>query len=279
MLDDALDLLRCPHCGARLARDGTAARCAAGHSFDVARQGYLNLLPGDAHMGSADSAAMVAARERFLGAGHYAPLVDAVGDAVAGTSAAGGCLVDVGAGTGAYLAAALDRLPGRTGVALDISRYALRRAARAHPRIAAVGCDAWRPLPLGDGVAAAALSVFAPRDVAELTRVLAPGGTLVVATPTPEHLAEAVEALGMLAVAPGKRERLAAELAEGFEPDTERLVRRALELPRADLVALAAMGPSGHHVAEAELERRAAGLPDPFPATLAAIVSTHRRRP
>ncbi|MDP9135674.1 MAG: 23S rRNA methyltransferase, partial [Actinomycetota bacterium] len=71
MLADVIDLLRCPHCGGALELDGGTGRCAAGHSFDVARQGYLNLLPGDARTGTADTATMVRARAQFLAAGHY----------------------------------------------------------------------------------------------------------------------------------------------------------------------------------------------------------------
>ena len=141
VLDDALDLLICPHCGAGLTRTGGSVACANAHSFDVARSGYLSLLPGDARLGSADTAEMVAAREAFLAAGHFDRLAEALGaeaERVAGDAGGlpAGCVVDLGAGTGWYLARVLDRLPGRTGLALDLSKHALRRAARAHPRSA-----------------------------------------------------------------------------------------------------------------------------------------------
>ena len=66
-----------------------------------------------------------------------------------------GCVLDLGAGTGWYLARVLDRLPGRSGLALDLSRHALRRAARAHARIGAVAADAWGPLPVRDAAVGA----------------------------------------------------------------------------------------------------------------------------
>jgi len=74
----------------------------------------------------------------------FAPIAAALADAAAASVAgrSSGCVVDVGAGTGYYLAAVLARLPGHAGVALDLSKHALRVAARAHRRIGAVGCDA-----------------------------------------------------------------------------------------------------------------------------------------
>ncbi|MDF1543430.1 MAG: hypothetical protein P1P71_10015, partial [Anaerosomatales bacterium] len=76
MLADVIGCLACPHCGGALAlaEAGRTMRCDAGHSFDIARQGYASLLAGDAHTGTADTAEMVAAREAFLSAGHYEPL-------------------------------------------------------------------------------------------------------------------------------------------------------------------------------------------------------------
>ena len=225
MLDQAVAYLCCPHCRGNLLLDGRSLRCRAGHSFDVARQGYASLLGGDARTGTADTAAMVAAREAFLGRGHYARIRAAVADACAAVGPdPRGCVLDVGAGTGYHLAEALERLPEMKGVALDVSRHALRRAARAHPRMAAVGGDAWRMLPLRDGVVSVALNVFAPRDGDELARVLAPGGALVLVTPTGRHLAEAIAALDLLTVDDRKRERLEGKLGGRFDHAGERSI-------------------------------------------------------
>ena len=272
MLDDALDLLACAHCGGPLSRNEGSLACSNGHSFDVARSGYVSLLPGDARLGSADSAEMAAAREAFLGAGHFAPLAGALGEEVGRGGLPQGCVVDLGAGTGWYLARVLDRLPGRAGLALDLSKHALRRAARAHPRIAAVACDVWRPLPVRESVAALVLSVFAPRNGPEIARVLRPDGALVVVTPTDRHLTELVEELGLLTVDERKQERLGAKL-EGHL-DLERRVERewSLELAAADVVNAVAMGPSARHVTpEVRGEAR--------PVTASVTISTYRATP
>src|SRR5680860_194779 len=187
--------LRCPHCGASLSPAGSALTCARGHSYDVARQGYVSLPPPRRVMPPGDSAAMVAARAAFLGREHYAPIAAAVTAAACEARALDGdagaaCVVELGAGTGHHLARLLDEFPATWGVALDASRPALRRAARAHPRVAAVACDAWGDLPVADDAADVVLNVFAPRNGAEIARVLAPAGALIVVTPAAEHLYE-----------------------------------------------------------------------------------------
>jgi SAM-dependent methyltransferase len=239
VLDDVLPLLACPHCEGALARTAGTVRCPAGHSFDVARQGYLSLLPGGA--GTADTADMVAARDRFLAGGAYR----AIGDALA-AAVREGPVVDVGAGTGAHLARVLADVDG-PGLALDLSRHAAQRAARAHPRIGAVVADAWRALPVRSAVAGAVLSVFAPRGAAEAARVLTPGGRLVVVTPTPRHLAELVGPLGLVTVDPDKDVRLERQLA-GFRLRSAEPVERALVLDAQQVRDVVAMGPSARHV-------------------------------
>lgn len=270
-------LLACPLCTRDLTPAHGALRCASGHSFDIARQGYVNLLPGGAHTGTADSAEMVAARMAFLAAGHYAPLVSAV--AVISARAIDevpGCVVDAGAGTGEYLAAVLDGLPGRQGLALDISKFAARRAARVHPRVGALVCDTWAGIPLRDHVAALVLCVFAPRNAEGFARVLAPGGALAVVTPTPRHLAELVEPLGLLAVDPQKDERLDHALGGHFVREAEEAVEVGLLLSREDAATLALMGPAARHVTAQAMAERAAALPERTPVTLSAVVSTWR---
>lgn len=294
VLGDVVSLLRCPHCGADLALAGATLGaggeptfagatlgCAAGHSFDVARQGYASLLPGDARADTADDAQMVAARAAFLAAGHYAPAAEALAQACASELRCGpeGAVVDLGAGTGYHLARVLDRLPGRTGLALDLSKHALRRAARAHPRIGAAACDAWLALPVRTGVAAAVMGVFAPRNGAEMSRILAREGTLLLLTPTPRHLAELRPELGLLSVDERKSERLEEQLGEHFRETGRSEHDTALALTHADVERAVAMGPSAHHTDPGLTRRRIATLPEPLPVTASFVLSVFRRRP
>jgi 23S rRNA (guanine745-N1)-methyltransferase len=243
-----IDALRCPVCGQELTHLGGSLRCVTGHTFDIARQGYVNLLAGTAtaKAGTADTPAMVADRLAFLGAGHYAPLADLVAERVATLGAPDGLVADAGAGTGYYLGAVLDRLPGAVGLALDISAAALRRAARGHQRVGAAVWDVWRPWPVRDGAAAVLLNVFAPRNGPQFQRVLRPDGLLVVVTPGADHLGELGRAAGLLGVDPRKAERLADTLA-GFDQVGTTELRYGMTLGADDVRRVVGMGPAGHH--------------------------------
>ena len=268
MIDAAMPYLRCPVCGGELARAGTALRCTRGHAFDVARQGYVNLTAGRMpHVG--DTADMVAARADFLAAGHYDVVSKALAQAAATATATSGLVVDAGTGTGHHLAAVLDGLPGRAGLGLDVSKAALRRAARAHPRAGAALADLWRPLPLADASAGLLLNVFAPRNGAEFRRVLHPDGALLVVTPAADHLTELVSVLGLLRVDPDKAERVAGSLGEWFTASGATTHRRTLSLTHDEVRTLVGMGPSAWHADPQRLAERIAALPTPVTVTAA----------
>lgn len=274
VLADVAPYLQCPLCMDDVALADGALGCVRGHRFDVARQGYVSLLPGDARTGTADTATMVAARAELFASGEYAPLTRAVVAAAATAGAAPGCVVDAGGGTGHHLAAVLERCPDRVGVSCDLSRYAARRAARAHPRIGAVVADVWRALPVRDGGAAVVVNVFAPRNPGEFHRLLHPDGVLVVATPQPDHLAQVVHRLGLVSVDEEKPRRLREALGGRFALTGSNPVRWTMRLSRRGVEAVAAMGPSARHSS-----RRTEGpeaLPDPVEVTGAVTVSTYR---
>jgi 23S rRNA (guanine745-N1)-methyltransferase len=278
VLADVLDCLECPTCGSGLRHEAGSLRCIQGHCFDVARGGYVNLLPGDASPGTADTAAMVRARESFLQRGFFEPIADAVASAVAASvdSDASCCVLETGAGTGYYISAVLDSLPRCRGIALDVSKHAARRAAHAHARIGAVVADTWRGLPVRAGVAAAVLDVFAPRNPTEFARVLAPGGALILVTPTSKHLHELVDALGLVTVDEEKESRIADSLSGIFELRRTDSVERAMSLEHGDVDALVSMGPSARHVPPGDRGERISALPDPVSVTLSVAVATYR---
>ncbi|WP_063024052.1 putative RNA methyltransferase [Nocardia niwae] len=277
----AADVLACPEClrahqdAAPLALEprDRALRCGRGHSFDVARQGYVSLLTGASTKMTGDTAAMLDARAAFQSEGHFARIADAVTRAVT-AHRTDGPVLEIGAGTGYYLARALDAAPPAVGIGLDVAKPAVRRCARAHPRAAAVLADAWRGLPIRDGALACALSVFAPRNPGEIARVLAADGRFVVVTPTERHLGELIEPLDMVRVDPEKDRRLDAAMAGQFEPVDRTLVEYPMTLAGTDVAHVVGMGPSAHHAAAGQ--ERLARLPESVEVTASVVVGTYR---
>jgi 23S rRNA (guanine745-N1)-methyltransferase len=165
-----------------LSQDGRQWACAAGHGFDVAREGYVNLLLARHSRQPGDNLEMINARRRFLETGAYDPLSAALAEAVAARHP---CVVlDAGCGEGRHTRA----ISAPVVVGVDVAKVAVAVAARAHPagRYAVASTS---DLPLADSTADVAMVVFAPVIARELARVTRPGGTVVVAHPGPEHLA------------------------------------------------------------------------------------------
>lgn len=279
-LSSVLSLLCCPHGPESLHAEDGSLICELGHRFDVARQGYVNLVPaGTGHL--SDTAAMIAARERVQSCGFFDPVADAIVSTLTQTRGLGGIatMLDLGAGTGYYSAQVLDAAPEAVGVGIDLSKYAARRAARAHPRLAALIADVWAPLPLLDGVFDAALSVFAPRNIPEIHRVLRPGAIFLVVTPEHGHLAELVQAVDGLSVGQNKQERLLNALANGFTLTREEQVRKPITLSHPQARDLLLMGPTAFHTEMANVETLLRPLPDPLTVTLDVRVQAFYRQP
>ncbi|GAA2123758.1 putative RNA methyltransferase [Actinomadura napierensis] len=277
MLADVVPYLVCPVCGGDLALAERGLLCASGHAFDIARQGYANLLPGNARPGTADTPEMVRARAAFLGAGHFEAPAERLAAGVARTVDGRALVLDAGAGTGHYLSRILDRSPDALGLALDISKHAARRAAKAHPRAGAVVADLWRPLPVRDGAAATVVNVFAPRNAAEFHRVLSSDGTLFTVTPSPGHLGALVESLGLLSIDERKTERMDTALSGYFKFDSRQRIEGEAVLTHEEVATLVGMGPSAHHVPAERLWERLRPLPDPLPVPLSFVLSVYRR--
>lgn len=280
MLSHIVDILADPNDGTALsgADDFSRLVSESGHSFDVAKQGYVTLAAGAGLKHKGDDMDMVNARETYLAMGHFAPFVEAVTGAVQGAldsaslaESTPASLLEVGAGTGYYLAHTLDSIAEARGVGLDISPHAAKHLAKCHPRVGAVVADVWERLPIRDESVDAISVVFAPRNPAEFQRVLAPGGQVIVLTPDAGHLDELREPLGILGVEDGKVERMY-EQAEGYlEQAADPVdVSFPIELDKASVAAQVGMSPSARHISAGELAERMAALPPTLTVTARA---------
>ena len=185
----------CPVCCMPLLPDERVIRCANGHSFDLAKKGYVNLLlSNQSHTKRhGDDRAMVAARTAFLDAGYYAPLRDAIAEIAVSSCGNAPTVLDVGCGEGYYTAAvhaalcATGKTPDVRGI--DISREALIAAHRRLPALS-LAVASLKHLPMADESCDLLLNIFAPVDAAEFHRVLCPDGRLLRAVPLERHLWE-----------------------------------------------------------------------------------------
>ncbi|MCK9418170.1 MAG: methyltransferase domain-containing protein [Nitrospirae bacterium] len=194
-------ILQCPVCKNRLLNSADGYQCSNYHTFDAAREGYVNLLL--AHQKHSkepgDSPDMIRSRRRFLDLGHYNRVSDGINEAIEKNldrseheRACG--ILDAGCGEGFYLKRLKEFLAGRHGSAIpidcygvDIAKFAVRQAARRDRTIdwfVASIID----LPFALSSFDVVLNVFSPVHFAEFSRVLNETGMLVIVSPGPRHL-------------------------------------------------------------------------------------------
>jgi 23S rRNA (guanine745-N1)-methyltransferase len=222
-------VLLCPvrGCGSPLAPGERAWACPRGHSFDLAKSGYLNLLqPQDKRSKNpGDSKEAVAARRRILEAGHDVPFLDDLRATIAALPLPENpAVLDVGCGEGTHLAALASAFQAEAH-GLDLSVPAIDLAARTHPGPTWVVANADRLLPYADGSFDLALSLTARMNAPELRRILTPEGRLLVAVPAEDDLAELREAVLGEKVLRSRVDRTAATFAPHFHLESHHLVR------------------------------------------------------
>ena len=237
--------LRCPNCFLPLYPSGhLLLGCERGHSFDVNKRGFVNLLTGP-HKFIGDSAAMLDARDHFLDAGWYEPLRDIIRTRVAGEHPRR--ILDVGCGTGYYLRAAMPSGDDVRALGMDLSPAAVGRTIRSHDRTDGLVADVWSALPLRDGATDSILNVFAPRNGAEFHRVLRAKGLLLVVVPQPTHLRQLRESGLAVQMQADKAVHLTTSLAPWFSLEWHDQLERTLRLSITEVMSLIGMGPSAHH--------------------------------
>ena len=265
---------RCPTCGGRLelAEGARAWVCSRRHTFDVAREGYVNLLSAQRRRSRepGDPREMIAARRRFLASGAYDPLTSAVATAVAEKRPA--VALDVGCGEGRHTR----HLRAPLVLGIDVSKAAVAAAAKTHP-LGWYAVASAAELPLGDASADIALNVFGPVIDGELARVVRQGGYAVVAHPGPGHLSE-VRGLVYADARPHQVKPPLRNARDTFaEIDRTRLVFPVGITDLQQLEDLFAMTPYRWHADQGIHERIAEAFSQGFSTSADILVTTYRR--
>ncbi|MFT6926928.1 MAG: 23S rRNA (guanine745-N1)-methyltransferase [Psychromonas sp.] len=182
----------CPLCQTKLQRIHNTQICANNHHFDIAKEGYLNLLPVNAKNSKnpGDNKEMISARRAFLNSDGYLPLAEKVSELVneylADYDQAE--ILDLGCGEGYYTASLAARLPEQFMInGLDISKVAIRYAAKRYKNINFCVASAY-DVPLADNSLDALIRIYAPSLESELQRLIKSNGYLLTVTPAPRHL-------------------------------------------------------------------------------------------
>lgn len=207
-------------CSENLSREAKSWRCGRGHSFDVAKRGYVNLLqPQDRRsLQAGDSAEVVAARRRVAEAGYDRSLIAMLrAELAAGLSGGARRLLDVGCGEGSLLAALAAEPAPLEAWGVDLSAPAIEAAARLAPGLGWVIANADRGLPFTEGSFDALTSITARLEPAEFRRVLRPGGLCLLALAGRDDLIELREEVMGEGRERDRVERTLGDFAEGFE--------------------------------------------------------------
>ena len=259
-----LSIYMCPVCHLSLDRLEGQFVCADGHTFDIAREGYVNLLLAH-HKHTAepgDNKQMVNSRRAFLAEGHYDAVSEelnkAILDAFCDTAEDDGIqILDAGCGEGFYLCKLSNYAKSRGLLdafglwGIDISRSAVRYAAR-RDELSKFAVGSTYRLPILPKCLDALLSIFAPGNTEEFRRVLKPCGRLITLSPGPRHLA----ALKAMIYDLPKGHRAEAAIPAGFTCSNQTRVSYPLHLrDPEDIGNLVAMTPYFWHMDKQTQER------------------------
>ncbi len=250
------NLLVCPVCSTQLTQAGAILQCINAHTFDIAREGYINLLLKKL---SGDTKEMLRARRDFLERGYYRPLSDAINELVSThlhshEISSPVAILDAGCGEGYYSGRLQSYLAQQDYrgqyVGVDISKDAVKMAAKKYQEACFVVANLNERLTFADHTFNVLLNIFAPRNTDEFARVIAPHGLLVVAIPSPEHLAQLRSVLHLLSIEENKQQRVIEQFTGQFALVTTASIAYTLPLSKQEMALVAMMTPNYWHMSD-----------------------------
>jgi 23S rRNA (guanine745-N1)-methyltransferase len=251
-----IELLACPVCRSPFTQAGTMLKCSQAHTFDIAKEGYVNLslkqFPGDTRE-------MLIARRNFFERGHYRPLSDAINgliythlNKIASASPMSINILDAGCGEGYYTARLqqylTEHLCNVECIGLDISKEAVRMAAKRYKQAFFVVANLKERLVIADQALHVITNIFAPRNADEFACVLTPGGLLLVIIPGPEHLRQLRSNLHLLDIEEHKQQHVIDQFAHQFDLITSTSLAYNLHLSNEEIRQIVMMTPNYWHL-------------------------------
>ncbi len=244
------DTFICPFCGETLIPQGKSLYCVNNHCFDVAKAGYVNLLPVDKKnsLNPGDNKEMIAARVKVMNKGYYKTLAERLIEKI--TPLAPKRIVDAGCGTG-YLPFRLKEAFKDTEViGTDISKYAIEQASKLYKKPAFAVASS-KNIPLESGMADAVICAFAPVYASEFSRISKQGALFLRVVPAKEHLYGLKE---FLYDAPRYNEEDETSF-DGYETVSVEKAESEFTGDKDDIAALVKMTPYYYHTSTEKLER------------------------
>ena len=260
-LPQYLRILTCPLCQAHLTQVGSAVKCENAHTFDIAKEGYINLLTKKLPDSMGDTKEMLLARRAFLEREHYQPLATVINTLLYNYLKTDDDLpyvniLDAGCGEGYYLGQ-LQRTLGQQlpnaridYIGLDIAKEAMRMAAKRYKGIHFLVANLKERLVFVNDAFHILLNIFAPRNIEEFARITIADGIALVVIPAPQHLRQLREKLGLLSIEEHKQEHVIEQFASHFTYVGATEVNSLLHLNNQEILQAVMMTPNYWHLSD-----------------------------
>jgi len=256
-----MQLLSCPNCKSTLTQVDKTYKCENKHSFDISKEGYLNLLIANKKSKSnpGDNKLMMGARDAFLSKGHYDFLMEKIElsvdslDAFSLSYSEASCLLDIGCGTGYYIRNLFKENRIEPKIGIDISKQGVAKASK-RDKISIYVVGSVFDLPIADNSVDIILNIFSPISLMETTRVLKPGGIIIKVIPGSDHMKEVAELVYETFKPHVSSIETELSSAEGMEVIDTLDINKVTELQDADLHNCIRMTPYLYKFKEGELE-------------------------
>lgn len=186
-----MKIVKCPVCGLCLEKDNKSYICKNNHTFDIAKEGYVNLMLSNQKNSKnpGDNKLMMSARQNFLNAGYYNQLLNEIINVLKGIVANGSVVVEAGCGEGFYISAIKDAFNSAYVYGFDISKEAIKMASKRNKNVNFYVASSYNTY-IKDGSVDALVVIFAPFAEEEFNRILSNYGSIILVKPKTEHLLE-----------------------------------------------------------------------------------------